>query len=346
MKKRIFITGESGTIPTAIQWQARYYDQNFEVMNCQLDDKHNLKPLKTHQSFSIREPEINFLDRDLLFKEITPTFWKEVDVIIHSGAFVGTDFCQLDPQGTIQTNIEGTKNVVDLCNKYDIDLVYFSTTAIFDPKDYSMNRVMTEQTKIDPQTLYGITKYTGEQIVQKLCKTKKMIIRPVFGFGDYPDDLHSALTKIIYALYYNYYVEPTKIDILLDKQITKSYIRVENIAKIVLGLIKYDTWFETFNVGESYHNSLNWFELFKKIKFQYSKFIDDEKFLNSISDENKSIKFFPNEDYLHYHNMCDVKLRTTKLSTDMIDDYIDIDEGIFKTCKSVINNINKKPYWI
>ena len=59
--------------------------------------KESIKKYKKHRSFSVREPEIDFLDRDLLFNKLD-FIWKKTDIIIHSGAFVGTDFCQQDQQ--------------------------------------------------------------------------------------------------------------------------------------------------------------------------------------------------------------------------------------------------------
>jgi len=342
---KIFITGESGTIPMAMQHIAKE-KQNFEIVNSQLNNVYGIKVFKKHQSFKIRESEIDFLDKKLLFNKLD-SLWKKVDVIIHSGAFVGTDFCQANPSGAIKTNAEGTKNIVDICNKYNINLVYLSTTAIFDPTDYSITKPITESTKINPQTLYGITKYTGEQIVDKLCKTQKLIVRPVFGFGNYPDDLHSALTKIIYVLYHNYFIaEPININILLDPRITKSYIRVENLANIILKLIEQNIWQEKINIGESFKKSLDWFDIFYIIKKQFSKLIIDNCFNKAININNKAINFIPSKDYLHYHNMSGSRLRSMDIDLDSMKDYIDIDTGIYMTCKSVISNITKKPYWI
>ena len=330
----IFITGESGTIPLEIEKQV-LTNKKFNIVNCQFEDKDSIKKYKKHRSFSVREPEIDFLDRDLLFNKLD-FIWKKTDIIIHSGAFVGTDFCQQDQQGAIRTNIEGTQNIVDICNKYNIRLMYFSTTAIFDPEDYSNSKPILELTNIRPRTIYGITKYAGEQIVDMLCETDKMIIRPVFGFGNHPEDLHSALIKVINILYYNHFVGSKTIDVLLDTNIEKSYIRVENLAKMALKLIENNAWNESINIGEPQYNSFNWKQLFEKIREQYSQLIGDKDFINSIHLDNNSVNFIGSLDYLHYHNICDDKLRKWGADINSIDGYIDIDDGINMACKSVI----------
>jgi len=337
---KIFITGESGTIPMSIQ-ELALNEYNIDVVNTQLEDNF-LTHYKAHQSFKIRKREIDFLDRKLLFSELMiENVWKKIDVIIHSGAFVGTDYCESNPNLAIETNVAGTQNIVEICNKFDIKLVYLSTTAIFDPKQYDKNNPITESTKINPQTIYGITKYAGELIVKRLCKTPYLILRPVFGFGDYPHDLHSALTKVIYVLNRNYMKNDVKkLKVLLDKKINKSYTRVENISRCIIELLLYSiessTWREEYNIGENHKYSLNWYDL-----------------LDIIFDNNKMITYRPNdiefifnEDYLHWHNINDEKLADIKLDFQSLKGYIDIEDGITFTNNSVIKNIDETPYWI
>ena len=350
--KKIFITGESGTIPLAIQKQL-LNNSKYQIVNSQLDDRCNLKPYKDWQSFKVREKEINFLDRDLLFNRLD-WLWKDVDIIIHSGAFVGTDFCADTPESAIKANVEGTNNIVDICNKFNIKLCYFSTTAILNPGDYSETNPMTEGTEIEPQTLYGITKYSGEQIVKKLCKTEKMVIRPVFGFSDYPDDLHSALTKAIYLIYHNGVAGShkglsKKLEILLDTKIKKSYTRVENIGAAVINLIDQEHWSETFHVGENYDSAVDWPALFTIIKKSFREIIGDEpltQWIDKISIDDPNIIWKPELDYLHWHNMNDSKISKNGCKFVDLPNYISLSEGIKKTCQSVIKNYNKKPYWI
>jgi len=333
----IFITGESGTIPFAMQRLSKEY--GMEVVNTQLK-KNSLTSFKNHQSFKIRKHEVDFLDREMLFSKYFKSMWETIDVIIHSGAFVGTDYCNTNPNLAIRTNVEGTKNIVDICNKFNIKLVYLSTTAIFDPKDYSSVKPIIENTKIEPQTLYGITKYTGEQIVKKLCLKDYLVLRPVFGFGDYPDDLHSALTKVIYTIIYNDYYGELDLNVLLNRLTLKSYTRVENIARCILEFIiaseNYNLWGREYNIGENYIKAKDWYSMFDII---FDKFPELKKF------ENK-IKFFPKDDYLHYHNINDIKIKDLGLSFDRLKKYIPLEVGIDMTINSVIENIDKKPYWI
>jgi dTDP-4-dehydrorhamnose reductase len=342
---KIFITGESGTIPMAMQRLASSF--GFEIINTQLEDNF-LTSFKTHQSFKVRKPEMDFLNRDFLLKT---DMWKQVNLIIHSGAYVGTDYCSSDPGAAIRTNVEGTQNIVDICNKFSIPLIYLSTTAILNPKDYSRHRPMSEFTAISPQTLYGITKYAGELIVQNICKTRRIIVRPVFGFGNYPEDLHSALTKIIYVIYRNLIGKETKLTVLLNKEIMKSYTRVENIATCILKFANVINQADIFhecsliNIGENYEKAKDWYDLLDLISYQFiTRGICSHKNINVIF--NKHITFVPEKDYLHYHNLDNSRLKSLGFDFDIQKNYINIETGISLTLDSVIKNIEQEPYWL
>lgn len=339
---KIFITGESGTIPMAMQNENLLNKYNFEIINSQLNDKYGLKQYKSHQSFKVRQPELDFTDRELLFSQEMKKIWELTDIIIHSGAFVGTDFCNAFPNEAIKVNVEGTKNIVDICNSFNIKLIYFSTTAIYDVKKYNQYKLITEDTDKNPQTLYGITKYAGEQIVEKLCKTDKLIIRPVFGFGNFPEDLHSALTKLIYIKYQNLLNNDLKLKILLNKNIEKTYTRVENLANIVFEIIKLNYWNDEFNIGDVVENSANWYKLYDII---ITNLLNNFKNIQLTNlDKENNIIFKKDEDYLHWHNISTIKLQRKGILKNI--DWISLHNGINLTIDSVIKNSNFKPYWI
>jgi nucleoside-diphosphate-sugar epimerase len=347
--KTIFITGESGTIPMAIQ-RIVSEGTEYRIINSQLEEN-SLSKLKTHQSFKVRKPEIDFLGREALLGPLWKDTWEQVDLIIHSGAFVGTDYCSSDPSLAIRTNVEGTQNIVDICNKYNIPLIYLSTTAILDPSCYDNQNPMTESTPINPQTLYGISKYAGELIVKNTCKTRRIVLRPVFGFGNYPDDFHSALTKVIYVLYRNSQGKKTNLTVLLDRLICKSYTRVENIANCILNFSqtffaeKSLNEFSIFNIGENCTKSKDWFQLLKIIADSFCiRGVCSKSDINNIFNEN--IQFVSEKDYLHYHNMDDEKLKNIGFNFDSQKNYISIDQGISLTLDSVIKNIDQEPYWL
>ena len=65
---KIFVTGESGVIPMALQKIC--LNNNIDIINSQFNDKYKLKQYKHHQSFKIRELELDFCNRNLFFNKL------------------------------------------------------------------------------------------------------------------------------------------------------------------------------------------------------------------------------------------------------------------------------------
>jgi len=325
----IFITGESGTIASSIIEYSKKYKIN--VVNDYNNDLFNINKLKTWKSFSYRNPELDFTNRELLFS--LKDMWENVDCIVHCGAFVNTDLCGARSNDAINVNVQGTKNIVDIANAFNIKLIYFSTTAIYDPSDYSQYKLINYDTNKKPKTLYGITKYAGELVVERECKTDKIIIRPVFGFGSYPYDVNSVLNKTIYLL--NNF-SGKKFISQLDKNILKTYTRVENIAVQTLNILTRGFWNDEYNIGDNYQNSFNWFEYYNIICEEYYK-----RNIEITLNLDDVIEWYPSGDYLHYH-----QIETSKIERlGLWEKVININEGISDTIDSVIKNKDKQPAW-
>ena len=86
------------------------------------------------------------------------------DAVVHAAALTDVDKCELEKRLAWKTNVEATENVVRLCKKRDIFLIYVSTDYVFDGE-----KGMYEETdKPAPVNHYGLTKLKGEEAVQTL----------------------------------------------------------------------------------------------------------------------------------------------------------------------------------
>ena len=81
------------------------------------------------------------------------------DVLVHLAAVVGYPACAADPQRARTTNVDGTRNVVQAAEGRRI--LFASTGSTYG----KVEGVCTEETPIDPLTLYGSTKWEGERRV-------------------------------------------------------------------------------------------------------------------------------------------------------------------------------------
>ena len=114
----------------------------------------------------------NLKKMERVIKKIKPKF------IIHAAAVSRPmDLHEKDIQKSISTNIIGTSNVVNLCQKYRIKLIYFSTNYVYPSKKGNYK----ENNPLLPFNNYAWSKLGGEcavhmlknSLILRICMTEK-----------------------------------------------------------------------------------------------------------------------------------------------------------------------------
>ena len=95
-------------------------------------------------------------------------------LIIHAAAMVGIEACNKNKLLCRKINIQGTRNIADYAKKNSIRFIYISTDYVFDGKKGNYN----EANKPNPQSIYGKSKLSAENIVKTL--NNYLIIRTSF----------------------------------------------------------------------------------------------------------------------------------------------------------------------
>lgn len=104
----------------------------------------------------------------------------KVGTIVHCAAFTFVPKAEQNPDKLIDINIVGTANVVKICIKYGIKLVYISTDYVFDGKKGSYK----EDDPVFPVNKYAWSKLGGECAVR--LYENSLIIRTTFGPDVFP----------------------------------------------------------------------------------------------------------------------------------------------------------------
>ncbi|MDH3312662.1 MAG: sugar nucleotide-binding protein [Nitrosopumilus sp.] len=128
---------------------------------------------KFHHALTPNHNELDVTDKE----KIMDFFKKEkIDIVIHTAAITSVRKCEEEKELTWKTNVDGTKNVVDVLLQTNPDgkFVYVSTACIFDG-----NAGMYKESSIPyPENFYALSKLLGEQEVKKL--SNYLIIRTNF----------------------------------------------------------------------------------------------------------------------------------------------------------------------
>jgi dTDP-4-dehydrorhamnose reductase len=88
------------------------------------------------------------------------------DAIVHAAAITDVDKCEREKKLAWKTNVEATTNLVCLCKKHDVFLVYVSTDYVFD----GQKGMYRETDNPAPINYYGLTKLKAEEAAQTLDK--------------------------------------------------------------------------------------------------------------------------------------------------------------------------------
>ena len=153
--KKIFITGGAGYIGTSLI--PLLLEQNYKVTVFD-----NLMHGGNQLLSFFRNKNFNFIKGDITIKNDIKNAVKEHDIIIHLAAIVGFPSCKNNPELAYNVNVIGTKNLIEVTNKNQT-ILYGSTGSNYG----KVTNICTEESPLNPLSLYGETKTEAEQLLLK-----------------------------------------------------------------------------------------------------------------------------------------------------------------------------------
>lgn len=165
---KILIIGSTGLVGSAIKEECK--ERNIEIL------------CPTHNDLDIT---IN-KKLEQYIKEHKPS------IIINSAAIAGNKQSLVDKKKTYNINTKAVKNLTDICVREDILLVHMSSSSIFNGK----RNIYFEDSKANPISYYGRTKYLAELYIKNNCSLYYIIRLPLI-FGDRNNSSIGVLDKFI-----------------------------------------------------------------------------------------------------------------------------------------------------
>lgn len=102
------------------------------------------------------------------------------DAVIHCAAYTNVDGAESDEDGAFRVNAIGAQNMAAGCLETGARLVYVSTDYVFDGTKQGVYR---EFDPVNPQTVYGRTKWQGEELVRQILG-RHYIVRTAWLYGE------------------------------------------------------------------------------------------------------------------------------------------------------------------
>lgn len=151
--------------------------------------------------------------------------------LIHCAAYTAVDRAEDDVEMCEKVNVLGTKYLAQACQKLNIPMMYFST-------DYVFSGNGTEAFEIDgeiaPTSVYGRTKWEGEEVVRQLVPAH-FIIRISWVFGENGNNFIKTMLRLG--------SERSELNVIDDQIGSPTY--TADVAKLVVDMMqtsKYGTY--------------------------------------------------------------------------------------------------------
>ena len=179
------------------------------------------------------------------------------DIIINPAAYTRVDQAENEPELAFQINAVAPQVLTDKASELDIPIIHFSTDYVFDGLKHEPYR---ETDEVNPQSVYGQTKWQGEEAVRQ--NKKHIILRTSWVFSSHGQNFLKTIMKLIQ--------EKTSLNVVNDQigTPTSSEVLADVTYKIVETIFN-DPHFKDFG---TYHmtpdNETNW--------YRYACFITDE----------------------------------------------------------------------
>jgi len=119
---------------------------------------------------------------DITDSKAVAIFMRDVkpDAVVHCAAYTYVDGAEADFDSAFRVNVVGSQNIATACLQTGAKMVYISTDYVFDGQS---QRPYREFDQTNPQSVYGITKLQGEQIVKEIVG-RHYIVRTAWLYGE------------------------------------------------------------------------------------------------------------------------------------------------------------------
>lgn len=211
------------------------YDIKRELLKRGIDEKSIL---------AVDREEMDITNKEAVFKVILDF---RPDIIFHCAAYTAVDKAEDDEDNAYNINVTGTKNIVDASLEINSTVIYMSTDYVFDG---TKEGYYTEEDEVNPKSVYGKTKYLGEEEVRRNKKHFITRISWVFGING-----HNFI-KTMLKLSDNH----KEVNVVNDQIGSPTY--TVDLAKIIVDMSN-TTKYGTYNVTNDLYCS--WAEFAKDI---------------------------------------------------------------------------------
>lgn len=183
------------------------------------------------------------LDHTMIIQDILAVY--EPDIVVHAAAYTAVDKAESEEELADKINHLASEEIAQYCHSHDVRLIAISTDYVFDG---TSDNALTEDAKVSPINVYGLTKLKGEQAIQKWL-ADAVIIRTSWVYSTYGNNFVKTMIRLM--------SERDEISVIDDQIGSPTYAR--DLAEAILSIIEHKEW-----IGGMYHYSnegeISWYD--------------------------------------------------------------------------------------
>mgnify|MGYP001181192424 CR=1 FL=1 len=300
-KKNILVTGCAGFI--GFHLTKRLSENNYNIIGIDnLNDYYDVAIKESRLDILSNNNQFSFYKVDLCnTSELSKIFKNnKIDFIIHLAAQAGVRYSLENPDAYIDSNIIGFMNILGECKKYNLNIIYASSSSVYgDSKQFPLSE---EEICKKPLSLYGASKLFNELAAYSyshLYNISSIGLRffTVYGPWGRPDMALFKFTKNI--------IENKKIDVYNKGNHSRSFTYIDDIVDAIESLlenyISKNNFYDVLNIGGEKSISLmdfiktieNKLGLKAKINFMPKQLGDVEKTESDCSKITSLVNYKP-----------------------------------------------------
>lgn len=213
MSEHIFITGGAGYLGSILSEHLLAKGHRVTVLDNLMYGEQSLFHLCNNPSF-------DFVFGDVRNEQLVAKLVAKADVIIPLAAIVGAPACDLDPLMATSVNLDAIRMINRLRSPEQL-VVYPTTNSGYGTKTGDV--FCTEETPLEPISLYGRTKSDAEAVVLDAPNSITLRLATVFGMSPRMR-MDLLVNHFVYAALTDRYL------VIFEKDFKRNYVHIRDVA--------------------------------------------------------------------------------------------------------------------
>ena len=188
-----------------------------------------------------------------------------IDIVYHFAALCSTEVAEKYPKDCLDTNVSGTKHLIEWCEKTNVKKVIFTSSMAVYGK---VSKNIKENAKLKPISTYGKSKLLGEKILTNNKNKIKIVIFRLFNvYGPGQDFLNQKQGML--SIYLSQILKYKKVFIKGSLNRFRDFIYIEDVISALKTNAKYGIY--NIGYGKPYKVESLIKLLFKYIEIKFTK---------------------------------------------------------------------------